>query len=124
MGNPVVQWQILAKEPEKAERFYVALSDWKIDANNPLNYRRIETDSNRGINGGIWPAPEAGHSMVQLFVEVNDVPGFVEKAKQLGASVLIPPQKLPDGDELAIVLDPSGLSFGLFKPAKSKAPEL
>ncbi|MBI4474216.1 MAG: S8 family serine peptidase, partial [Acidobacteria bacterium] len=27
---------------------------------------RLETGAGRGIDGGIWPAPEAGHSMVQL----------------------------------------------------------
>jgi uncharacterized protein len=119
VGNPVVQWQILAKEPEKAEQFYVSLFNWKVNANNPLRYRRIETAANRGIDGGIWPAPEAGHSMVQLFIEVDDIAGFVERAKHLGANVLIPPQRLPDGDELAILLDPIGISFGLFKPART-----
>jgi predicted enzyme related to lactoylglutathione lyase len=116
MGNPVVQWQILAKEPEKAETFYTALFDWKVNSNNPLQYRRLETGSKRGIDGGIWPAPEAGHSMVQLFIKVSDLPSYVDKATRLGATVLIPPQKLPDGDELAILLDPIGISFGLFKP--------
>ena len=116
MGEPVVQWQILAKDPEKAERFYTSLFDWKANSDNALRYRRLETNHKRGIDGGVWPAPEAGHSMVQLFIEVNDVAGYVEKAVGLGASVLIPPQKLPDGDELAIVLDPIGISFGLYKP--------
>jgi predicted enzyme related to lactoylglutathione lyase len=54
--------------------------------------------------------------MVQLFIEVDDVPSHVEKAIRLGATVLIPPQQLPDGDELAILLDPVGISFGLYKP--------
>src|SRR5262245_33144345 len=105
MGDPVVQWQILTKDPETAERFYTSLFDWKVNADNPLRYRRLQTNHSRGIDGGIWAAPEAGHSMVQLFVEVNDVAGYIEKAVQLGARVLISPQKLPDGDELAIVLD-------------------
>jgi len=118
MGRPVVQWQILAREPAKAEQFYTSLFDWTVNANNPLQYRRLQTGSPRGIDGGIWPAPEAGHSMVQLFIAVDDVQDYVDRAKQLGASVLIPPQKLPDGDELAILLDPIGISFGLFKPAK------
>jgi hypothetical protein len=31
--------------------------------------------------------------------------------------VLIPPQELPDGDEMAIILDPEGIALGIFKPA-------
>ena len=73
MGSPVVQWQILAKEPAKVEEFYTRLFDWKVNANNPLQYRRLDTGSAHGIGGGIWPAPEAGHSMVQLFIQVSDV---------------------------------------------------
>ncbi|MBI4471404.1 MAG: hypothetical protein HY646_01975, partial [Acidobacteria bacterium] len=79
---------------------------------------RLETGAGRGIDGGIWPAPEAGHSMVQLFVEVDDVGGYVDKAKGLGASVIIPLQKLPDGDEMAVILDPVGLALALYKGVK------
>jgi predicted enzyme related to lactoylglutathione lyase len=72
LQSPVVQWQILAKEPAKAEAFYTRLFDWRVDADNPLQHRRLETGSKLGIQGGIWPAPEAGHSMVQLFIQVGD----------------------------------------------------
>ena len=54
--------------------------------------------------------------MVQLFVEVEDVSAAVDQATQLGGKVLIQPQTLPDGDEMAMILDPEGISFGLFKP--------
>jgi predicted enzyme related to lactoylglutathione lyase len=50
---------------------------------------------------------------------VDDVATCVEKARQLGGSVIIPPQKLPDGDEMAVIYDPEGLAVGLFKPAKA-----
>src|SRR6516165_9882304 len=56
--------------------------------------------SERGINGGIWPAPPEGRGMVSLFVEVDDVQKYATKATGLGAKVLIPPQKLRDGDEM------------------------
>ncbi|MGH7177764.1 MAG: VOC family protein, partial [Tepidisphaeraceae bacterium] len=75
--------------------------------------------SDRGINGGIWPSPPQGHSFVQLFVEVDDVAQAVERAKELGGSVIIPPQKLPGGDELAIIHDPEHIALGLYKPAKT-----
>lgn len=55
--------------------------------------------------------------MVQLFVEVDYVAAYVEKAKSEGGIVIIPPQKLPDGDEMAIILDLEGIPLGLFKPA-------
>jgi predicted enzyme related to lactoylglutathione lyase len=117
VGNPVVQWQIVAKEPEKLTKFYGGLFGWKVDTSNALGYRAIDTASGGGINGGVWPSPPEGHNLVQLFVEVDDVDAYIAKATALGASVIVPKSELPDGDALAIVLDPAGLSFGLYRPA-------
>ena len=119
MGNPVIQWQIVARDPDAVARFYAGLFGWKVETNNALGYRMVDTNSKRGINGGVWPSPPEGHNLVQLFVEVDDVDACVEKATSLGASVIVPKSELPDGDALAIVLDPAGLSFGLYRPRKA-----
>jgi predicted enzyme related to lactoylglutathione lyase len=115
MGSPVVQFQIISKEPDKTASFYAELFGWKIDANNPMGYRRIDTRSKQGIQGGIWPAPPQAPSFAQLFVGVTDVKAAVKRAEELGAKVLIPPTVLPEGDEMAVMHDPLGLSFGLMK---------
>ncbi len=121
MGQPVMQWQILAKDPDKVAGFYRDLFGWTVNADNALGYRMINTGSERGIGGGVWPSPPEGHSFVQLFIEVDDMQAFVAKATQLGASVIIPPQKLPAGDELAIMHGPEGVPFGMYKPAPPAA---
>jgi predicted enzyme related to lactoylglutathione lyase len=117
VGQPVMQWQILAKEPAKLADFYTKLFAWDVNTNNALNYRMVDTGSERGINGGIWPAPPAGQSMVSLYVEVDDVSKYVADATRLGGKLVMPPQMLPDGDEMAIILDLEGIPVGLFKPA-------
>ena len=116
MGQPVVQFQILARNPDALTAFYAALLGWQVDADNAMGYRTVDTGSDRGINGGVWPiGPTEGHPLVQLFVEVDDVAASVAKVEQLGGRILIPPQALPDGDRLAIVLDTEGLSLGLMQ---------
>ncbi len=50
---------------------------------------------------------------MQLFVEVFDVDDCIAKAIRLGAKVLVPKSVLPDGDTMAVLLDPTGLSFGV-----------
>ena len=117
MSHPVIKWQMLAKDPVKCEAFYTSLFDWKVNADNPLGYRMIETGSDRGIDGGIWPAPEAPQSSVQLFVAVDDVDEYCAKAERLGATVIIPKQVLPEGDEMAVLLDPEGMCVALAKEA-------
>jgi hypothetical protein len=118
MSNPVLQFQILSRTPEETARFYSSLFDWKMEANNPMGYRQINTGSTEGIHGGIWPAPPQAPNFVQLFVGVDDVKAFVQKAEQLGAKQIIPPTVLPEGDEMAVLLDPQGMSFAIWRRAK------
>jgi predicted enzyme related to lactoylglutathione lyase len=75
----------------------------------------IDTGSDRGIGGGIWPAPQALQSFVQLFVAVDDVDEYLAKAEKLGGTVVIPKQVLPEGDEMAVLLDPEGMCVALAK---------
>ncbi len=90
MANPVMQFQILSKAPEET-----------------------------AIQGGIWPAPPQAPSFVQLFIAVDDVKASVKNAEGLGAKLLIPPTMLPEGDEMAVLHDPQGMSFAVWRQAKS-----
>ena len=113
MTNAVVKWQILSNDPDRAARFYATLFGWTVDAANALGYREIKTGSERGIDGGVWPAPPEARDFVQLFIEVDDVDATLAAATNMGAKVLVPKSALPDGDTIAILLDPAGMSFGV-----------
>jgi predicted enzyme related to lactoylglutathione lyase len=118
MGDPVVQWQVISKEPDKHAAFYAAVFGWKIGADNPLGYRVADTGSSKGIPGGFWPAPPEAQAFVQLFVEVGSMEGTIKKVTEHGGSVLIPPQTLPQGEQMAILRDPMGVTFGVVVPGK------
>ncbi len=119
MANPVTQFQILSKAPEETARFYSTVFGWSVDANNPMGYRRIDTGSADGIQGGIWPAPPQSPNLVKLFIAVDDVKSAVRKAEELGAKLIIPPAVLPEGDEMAVLQDPQGMAFGVWRPKNS-----
>jgi len=119
MGNPVTQFQILSTDPERTTAFYGELFGWSVNCDNPLGYRVVDTGSKRGIPGGIWPSPPEGHDFVQLFVEVEDVAASLDRATALGATILIPLTKLPDGDEMSIIRDPNGIPVALHRPARA-----
>jgi predicted enzyme related to lactoylglutathione lyase len=121
MPNAVTQFQILSKKPDETAKFYAELFGWSVNASNPSEYRQINTGSEVGIQEGIWPAPSDAPNFVQLFVSVEDVKALVRKARELGAKAAIPPTMLPQGDEMAVVIDPQGMSFGVWKLAKVPA---
>jgi predicted enzyme related to lactoylglutathione lyase len=118
MGNPVTQWQIITREPEKHSVFYSSVFGWKVRSDNPLGYRMVEMDPGKGIPGGFWPAPPEAQAFVQLFIEVADMQETVRRVAAHGGTVLIPPQTLPAGEQMAILRDPIGLSFGIVVPSK------
>jgi uncharacterized protein len=113
MSNPVLQWQIVARDPDAVTAFYAKLFGWKVTKANALGYRQVDTGN--GIAGGVWPAPPDAPSFVQLFVGVDDVPAAVAEATRLGATVIVPPSVLPDGDHIAILADPGGITFGVMR---------
>jgi predicted enzyme related to lactoylglutathione lyase len=115
MANPVMQFQILSKAPNETAKFYSALFGWAVSDNNSLGYREINTGSNEGIQGGIWPAPPQASTFVQLFMAVEDVKTHVKNAEDLGAKLIIPLTVLPNGDELAVMHDSQGMPFGIMK---------
>jgi len=86
---------------------------------SPASGFRLYLQSGDGVKGGVWPCPPEGHAIVVLYIAVDDMAAYVEKARQLGGSVIIPPQKLPEGDEMAVIHDLEGLAVGLFKPASA-----
>jgi predicted enzyme related to lactoylglutathione lyase len=114
MSAPVVQWQLVAKNPDELAKFYRDLFGWTITAKNAMGYRQVTTGDG-GINGGVWPSPPDGHSFVQLFVGVPDVERSVSRATALGATIVVPPTTLPDGDAMAVLADPCGVTFGVMR---------
>lgn len=123
MSSPVAQFQILSKDPDRASQFYGSVFGWSVDAANALGYRQVSTGLS-GLMGGIWPAPPEAQPFVQLFVAVDDVAATIERARSLGARVIVPHQRLPDGDELAILADPEGISFGVMLRRTAEAHEM
>jgi predicted enzyme related to lactoylglutathione lyase len=112
MPHPVVRWQIVSPDAEATASFYRKLFEWEPDTANALGFREIRPGGG-GIDGGVWPAANADRPFVQLFVEVPNVEEHLSRATALGARVLVPTSVLPDGDAMAVLLDPLGMPFGI-----------
>jgi predicted enzyme related to lactoylglutathione lyase len=115
MPNPIVRWQIVTPEPAKAAAFYREVFGWELSAANAMGYRELHTGAKSAtpVDGGVWPSPPNQPGFVQLFIEVADIDGFVAKATKLGARIIVPKSVLPDGDSMAVLLDPTGIPFGV-----------
>ena len=114
MGCPVVRWQIVSPQPDDVASFYTRLFGWTLHQKNALGYRELSARDPKGIDGGVWPAPpEVPRGFVQLFVEVPDLDACIADAVRLGGKLIVPKSQLPDGDSMAVLLDPTGVPVGI-----------
>jgi uncharacterized protein len=120
MGAPVVHFEIAGKDAAKLQQYYSDLFDWKVDANNPMNYGMVSRDGNVnsdgvGIGGGIANGPEGYPGHVTFYVEVPDVEEALAKAENLGGSRMMGPEKVMEGVEIGLFNDPEGHTVGLVR---------
>ena len=113
MANGVIHWEIVGKDTKKLQEFYGKLFDWKIDANNPMNYGMVNTGTDRGIHGGIGPAPEGRPGYLTFYVEVPSLEEHLKKVETLGGKTVMPPMQVPNGPRIAMFADPEGTAVGL-----------
>lgn len=114
MADPVVHFEVAGKDAKKLQDFYAQLFDWKIDADNPMNYGMVES-ADGGIAGGVGPT-EDGSSHVTFYVQVADLALALKKAEALGGKTVTQPMDVPGGPSIAHFTDPSGNFIGLVKP--------
>lgn len=114
MPNPIVHWEIAAKDGKKLQAFYADLFGWRINANNPMNYGLVQPGGKRGIGGGIFQG-EQGDKRITIYAEVANPDTFLRKAESLGGKTVMPTTAVPNMVTFAIFADPEGNLFGLVK---------
>jgi predicted enzyme related to lactoylglutathione lyase len=117
VGQPVVHWEIGARDGSKLHEFYRSLFDWKIEVDPQFQYGMVETGGEGGINGGISTLPGEAQPYVTIYVQVDDLGAYLAKAEGLGGQTILGPMPIPGVGSIAMFADPEGHMVGLFKPA-------
>jgi uncharacterized protein len=102
----------------KAGEFYSGLFGWDRDTQDfgPMEYTMFK-NGDRGAGGMYKITPEMGpippHWLV--YFAVDDCDAKVQKATELGATVMKPADDIPGIGRFAILIDPQGAAFALIK---------
>ncbi len=115
MVAPVVHFEILGKDAKKLQDFYGKLFDWKIDADNPMNYGMVKSEGTAGIGGGVGPVEGGAPPHAIFYVEVPDTDAALKKVEEMGGKVVVPTTTIPDMVTFALFNDPEGNMVGLVK---------
>lgn len=112
MPNRVVYWEIMGKDAKELQTFYADMFDWQVDADNEYNYGMVDHNQ-AGVGGGIGGDPSQP-MRVSVFVEVDDLQAYLDKAARLGGKLVMPPTDIA-GVSFAMFSDPAGNVTGLMK---------
>ena len=115
MGAPVVHFEIIGKDSGKLISFYGELFDWKINADNPMNYGIIESQKEGTIGGGIGQSQEGQPGHVTFYAEVDDLQAYLDRVEKMGGKTIVPVTEIPNMVTFALFADPEGHVVGLVK---------
>jgi predicted enzyme related to lactoylglutathione lyase len=120
MGQPVVHWEMMSKDPAKVSAFYQKIFDWKIQNMPEHNYRAVETGGTGGINGGIFKPDREGPwpGNMTLYINVDDLESYRRKIVAEGGKIHVEEQEVPGMGWLTLFTDPEGRMMGLWKAKK------
>jgi hypothetical protein len=123
MGQPVVHFEVIGKNPESLRSYYGELFGWEFDTSalvaeevsEPDNYGFVggnTTSDGTGIPGGVGGgAAYDGH--VIFYVGVPNVEAALQRAERLGGKRLMGPAKAPTGLVVGHFTDPEGNLIGV-----------
>lgn len=114
MGRPVMHFEIGCRDKARTAEFFGKLFDWNTQEMGPA--MTIDTGAGSGINGHITSLGHEPHNYVTVYVSVDDVQAYLDKAAALGGKPLTPVITIPQG-QFAWFADPEGNVIGLFKAA-------
>jgi predicted enzyme related to lactoylglutathione lyase len=131
MKNEFCWAQLQSSHLKKAQDFYLKLFDWTLKDVDYPTCVYTEIDAGKGSCGGmlptIMPGSEEAPSFWFPYVKVRDIKLYTQRAKDLGAQVLLEPTPTPrdtrypengrDAEYMSVIKDPTGAIIGLHQPS-------
>jgi predicted enzyme related to lactoylglutathione lyase len=127
MGQPVVHFEVIGKDPDALRSYYGDLFGWKFDVGGAVAESvseaerygfmdQNESTGGAGIPGGIGGGTDFERHVV-FYVGVPDVEAALQQAEQLGGIRRLGPDRAP-GRDLVVgqFTDPEGNLIGVAGP--------
>ena len=123
MGQPVVHFEIIGKDPAKLRDYFGELFGWEFGLPSPVSeavsdpasygfINRMTTSDGTGIPGGVGGGAEYETHAV-FYVAVPDVEAALARAESLGGKRLMGPERAPSGLVVGHFTDPEGNLVGV-----------
>ena len=112
---------LITPDPERAKQFYAGLFGWQVLTGEKDTSGYLHIKNGEKFIGGIPPArfnnPNSPPHWLSYFY-VADVDEAAKKAQGLGGRIYGPPMNIEGAGRMAILGDPQGAAFALFKESR------
>jgi uncharacterized protein len=118
MAQPFVHLELNTPDLAKAKDFYGKLFGWKFEDMNMgagATYSTFKPDN--GPGGGMMSLADAPKTWL-AYVGVDEIRAATDKAKSLGATVVVDAQPVPGHGIFSVIQDPTGVAIAIWQ-AKS-----
>lgn len=117
-------YELMTTEPGAAPTFYGEVTGWTTEHWDGGAMPYTMWMNGESSIGGVMMLPDeaaaAGAPPHWLaYISTPDVAATTEKAKELGATVLMGPMEIPEVGTISVIQDPQGAVFSAYEPATS-----
>ena len=119
-SNPVVHLELHTGDLARASAFYAQLCGWRPEQIDTANGSYHTLGLGGGVGGGIVEC-DTRRPLWLPYVEVDRIDAATDRARRLGASVLLGPREGPAGWR-SVVATPAGGEIAFWQP-KSRSVE-
>ncbi|MEJ7599438.1 MAG: VOC family protein [Kofleriaceae bacterium] len=109
--------ELTAADPDAAAKFYAEVGGFEIEVMTMpgMDYTVLKSE---GVpRAGVTKPMMPGQPNAWLpYVQVKHADTTADKAKRLGASIVVPPTDIPKVGRFAIFVDPNGAALGILQP--------
>ena len=106
-SNPIVHLELHTGNLARAREFYAGLCGWRSERIDAGCGSYLALGVGGGLGGGIVECPVA-RPLWLPYVEVDEIRAATERARELGATVLLEPREGPAGWRSVVTADAGG----------------
>ena len=109
--------ELSSKDAAASVAFYTALGGFTVETKEMGHGAYHVLSSGSEMVAGIMPSPmpEAPHAWTP-YVQVANTDASADRAKRLGATIIVPPTDVPNVGRFAVFADPQGAILGILQP--------
>jgi len=111
MAHPVIHAEIRSTDPDATREFFGQLFGWTYTDGAYPGYTFADTGAEGALPTAISPLQGDGDAVL-FFVGVEDVAAALDRARELGGTIVQPPQQVP-GVTFGVLADPQGHLVGV-----------